>query len=76
MATTEQVQKVLSEKRPKLASDEALRKLQEFYRVKSEQGAVVKHEYSLPQLDTVGREIYHCLAQGRGSGGGAARRRD
>lgn len=62
MTTTEQLQKTLSEQGQKLAADAGFRKLQEFYRQKSEQGAVLKKEYTLPQLDTVGREIYHLLA--------------
>lgn len=65
MTTTEQVQKVLSEQRQKLAADSGFQKLQEFYRTKSEQGAVLKKDYALPQLDTVGREIYHVLARGK-----------
>lgn len=62
MTTTEQLQNTLTEKRKKLAADANFQKLQEFYRQKSEQGAVVKKEYTLPQLDTVGREIYHLIA--------------
>lgn len=62
MTTTEQVQNVLNEKHQKLAADAGFQKLQDFYRTKSEQGAVLKRDYSLPQLDTVGREFYHLLA--------------
>lgn len=67
ITTTEQVQKTLNEKRRKLVADESFLKLQEFYRQKYEQGAVVKQEYTLPQLDTVGREIYHLLAPRKAS---------
>lgn len=62
MTTTEKVEKTVKERRQKLAADASFQKLQEFYRLKSEQGAVVRRQYTLPQLDTVGREIYHLLA--------------
>ena len=62
MTTTEQVQQVLEEKRQRLAASASFHKLQEFYRQKSEQGAVLKQEYTLPELDTIGREIYRSFA--------------
>ena len=67
MTTTEHVQRVLDEKRPQFADDASFLQLQDFYRRMSEQGAVVKRGYTLPQLDTIGRELYHAFATGKGS---------
>lgn len=66
MTTTEQVRKIVNERRQKLAADAGFRKLQKFYRMKSEQGAVLRKDYGLPLLDTIGREIYGILAPGKG----------
>jgi len=67
MTTTEQVQNVLKAKHQELVRDASFQKLQEFYRKKSEEGAVIKRDYALPQLDTIGREVYHLLAPGKTS---------
>ena len=67
MASIEQLTKVLEEKQQRLSADAEFVKLQAFYREKTEQGAVVRNEYTLPQLDTIGREMYHTFAAGKGA---------
>jgi hypothetical protein len=45
--------------------NDALEQLQRFYKEKIEQGAVIRKGYTLPPLDTVGREAYVSLLIGR-----------
>ncbi|MFN7925154.1 MAG: hypothetical protein U0Q16_33965 [Bryobacteraceae bacterium] len=62
MSITDQVQRIAEQKPARLAADPGFAKLEEFYRQKREEGAVMKPSYSLPPLDTVGRELYRTLA--------------
>ena len=61
MTMTDRVREVLDDE-SRATMSESYRQTQEFYKSMVDQGLVLKQEYTLPQLDTVGREIYHSLA--------------
>lgn len=62
MSTVNEVRETLEQHGEHLARDPQFCELQEFYQEMVKDGLVLRQEYSLPPLDTVGREIYHSLA--------------
>jgi hypothetical protein len=58
MNLQDEIKKALEDSGPRLAQDSAFQSLQEFYREKIQAGVALKHDYSLPPLDTVGRGIH------------------
>jgi hypothetical protein len=61
MTTEEKVKEVLAEGRER-EKDAAFKNLRDFYEAKKREGAVVKQEYKLPPVDTIGR----CLHEPQG----------
>ncbi len=59
MSISEKLKEVLSNEGQKFAADEDFTKLQAFYSDMQRKGLVLKQQYSLPQLDTIGHTIYH-----------------
>ncbi len=54
MAIQKRIQRVLAKK----VANADLKKLSEFYEQMKKNGAVLKKGYTLPPLDTIGRELY------------------
>ena len=54
MAIQKRIQRVLAKK----VANADLKKLSEFYEQMKKSGAVLKKGYTLPPLDTIGRELY------------------
>jgi hypothetical protein len=62
MSIVEKVKEIVSERDRRGANDPDFQRLEQFYREKKEQGAVINNGYTLPVLDTIGREIYQSAA--------------
>jgi len=58
MGIAEQVAETVREAEKKLAESKSFRELRDFYAEMQQRGMVVKKEYDLPLLDTIGRDIY------------------
>ena len=56
MSTVRTVKKILSNK--KFLRQEDSQKLSDFLKEMQKEGFIIKKEYDLPPLDTIGREIY------------------
>jgi hypothetical protein len=56
---SEKLKKALDEEEQKLTAVVGFAELQAFYNEMQAKGLVLKQRYSLPQLDTIGRTIYH-----------------
>lgn len=59
MKTSDKLQDVLKQEGQKLKSSPKFAEIQEFYIDMEQKGLVVRQEYRLPPLDTIGRNIYH-----------------
>ena len=59
MKISERLQNVLREEGEKLSHSPEFIELQEFYSDMKSKNLVVKSQYNLPPLDTIGRTIYH-----------------
>lgn len=59
MTIVEQVKDAIKQGEQTFANDPDFAQLQKFYEDMQRKGLVRKQGYSLPQLDTVGRTIYH-----------------
>lgn len=57
MTLAEQVKEIVESKTVHLGRDGELQKLLDFYEQKKKEGAVKKPRYTLPQLDTIGRDL-------------------
>ena len=57
MTLAEQVKEIVESKIGQLDCDGELRKLSDFYEQKKKEGVVKKPRYTLPQLDTIGRDF-------------------
>lgn len=57
MTIVEQLKEIVESKIGQLDRDGELQKLSDFYERKKKEGAVKKPRYTLPQLDTIGRDL-------------------
>ena len=58
MVTIEEIEKILTEAEVVLENDAEFVRLREFYKEMLERGVISKHQYDLPPVDTVGRNMY------------------
>jgi hypothetical protein len=59
MSTSERLKEVLVEELQNLSTDPSFAELQAFCSAMQEKGLVLKQEYSLPPLDTIGRTLHN-----------------
>lgn len=59
MNTPEKIKEALKKEAQRLEGKPGLVKLQKFYDEMEGKGLIRKQTYTLPQLDTIGRSIYH-----------------
>jgi hypothetical protein len=64
MNIEERVKATLSQKEDR-EKDPQFQNLREFYEAKKKEGVVVKQEYKLPPLDTIGRNLFESTRFGR-----------
>lgn len=57
MTLTKQVEEIVESNTSQQGRDGELQKLADFYEQKKKEGVVKKPRYTLPQLDTIGREL-------------------
>ncbi len=57
MKIADKIQQATKQIRNKLKHDENFQNLENFYKAMQEQGIAKKPEYTLPQLDTIGRRL-------------------
>jgi hypothetical protein len=55
MGITDDLHETIAVSDRKIEQDEDLRRLRDFYEAAKRAGIATKHEYDLPQLDTIGR---------------------
>lgn len=58
MTIKERIEETLGEKKEEMAQRPLYRRLSDFYEEMKREGAVLKKEYDLPPLDTVGSGVY------------------
>ena len=58
MNILQQMNQAVDHELQRLAGNEEFERLRQFYEEKREQGVAIRQEYTLPQLDTVGRDVY------------------
>ena len=59
MKIAEELQKTIHENGQKFADQPSFQELSKFYAEMKSKGLVIKKNYDLPQLDTIGRSAYH-----------------
>lgn len=59
MTISEELQKTIHENGQKFADQPSFQELREFYAEMQSKGLVIKKNYDLPQLDTIGRSAYN-----------------
>jgi cell fate (sporulation/competence/biofilm development) regulator YlbF (YheA/YmcA/DUF963 family) len=57
MTLTERVKEALKEEEKVRESSREFQNLREFYAEKKKEGVAIKHEYTLPLIDTIGHSI-------------------
>ncbi len=66
MTIVEEIQKEIEQKKKILEENKEYVRLRDFYNEMQELGIAKKSEYSLPPLDTIGRQFYeikHCVTK-------------
>ena len=59
MKISEELQKTIHENGQKYADQPSFQELSKFYAEMQSKGLVIKKNYDLPQLDTIGRSVYN-----------------
>ncbi len=62
MSITEEVNRIIGEQEKKMAEGTGSIELAEFYAEMRRLGIAKKQEYSLPPLDTIGRQLYRSMS--------------
>lgn len=65
MAIEDRVREVLAEEKEREKTP-SFQNLREFYEAMKKEGLVIKQEYTLPPVDTIGRSLYEAVPKATG----------